>query len=165
MDHPNLPAAPSFYLSLHTANPSASLDFFTSLGFTPVPQFSDEQTKSFRLPAPNDNVCLMLHAHKRFKEFIRPGTETNDATRTTEALFTLAVDAKERVDEAIDKAVKAGGSPDPFVMEGYGQGMGMYSRSFADLDGHIWEVSFMGVGGGCEGVGKKAEEGKKEEGK
>ncbi|GAB1317919.1 hypothetical protein MFIFM68171_08129 [Madurella fahalii] len=138
--------APTFFLNLHTADPEASLQFFTAVGFTPVPEYSDAQTKTLRLPAPNDALCLMLHAHKRFKEFIRPGTETNDATKTTEALITLGVSKKELVDEAIEKAVKAGGSPDPFVMEGYGQGMGMYSRSFADLDGHIWEVAFMGVG-------------------
>lgn len=138
--------APTFFLNLHTADPEASLQFFTAIGFTPVPQYSDDKTKTLRFPAPNDALCLMLHAHARFKEFIRPGTDVNDATKTTEALMTLGVSKKELVDEAIDKAVRAGGSPDPFVMEGYGQGMGMYSRSFADLDGHIWEVAFMGMG-------------------
>ncbi|GAB1316874.1 hypothetical protein MFIFM68171_07084 [Madurella fahalii] len=147
--------APTFFLNLHTADPEASAQFFTAIGFTTVPEYSDAQSKTMRFPAPNDALCLMLHAHKRFKQFIRPGTETNDATKTTEALFTLGVSNKELVDELIEKAVKAGGSPDPFVMEGYGQEMGMYSRSFADLDGHIWEVVFMGMGHASEGTEKK----------
>lgn len=140
--HPSLPFPPTFYLNIHATSPSAAHAFFTAIGFPPVPEYSDEQTKSFRLPAPNSNICLMIHAHKRFKEFIRPGTETNDATKTTEALFSIAVDKKEAVDEMVSKAAEAGGEKDPFIMEGYGQGMGMYSRSFADLDGHIWEVVF-----------------------
>lgn len=37
------------------------------------------------------------------------------------------------------KVEGAGGKRDPYVMEGFGQGMGMYVRSWEDLDGHIWE--------------------------
>lgn len=140
---PTLASPPTFYLNLHTASPSASQTFYTAIGFTPVPEYTDEATRSFRLPAPNNAICLMIHdAQKRFKEFIRPGTDTNDAKKTTEALFSIAVNEKEKVDEMLRKAEEAGGEKDPFVMEGYGQGMSMYSRSFADVDGHIWEAVF-----------------------
>lgn len=82
----------------------------------------------------------MVHAHDRFKEFIRPGSSISDANESTEALFAMFVDTKEEVDERLGKAVEAGGVKDPYVMEDFGKGCGMYSRSFADLDGHIWEV-------------------------
>ncbi|KAK1831430.1 hypothetical protein QBC39DRAFT_407847 [Podospora conica] len=136
-------AVPTLYLNIPTSNPDASLKFFTALGFDPAPEFSDADTKAFRLPAPNSTVCAMIHSHKRFKGFMRPGTEVSDATKTTEVLISLAAEKKEEVDAWIAKAVAAGGSADPFTMPGYGAECGMYSRSFADLDGHIWEVVAM----------------------
>ncbi|KAK0646866.1 hypothetical protein B0T16DRAFT_328014 [Cercophora newfieldiana] len=151
--HPS--EAPTFYLNLHTADPSAAFTFFSALDFTPVPEYSDSETKAFRFPAPNTSLCLMIHGQKRFKTFMRPDTETNDATKTTEALFSLTADKKEVVDEILGKAVKAGGSADPFKLEDYGTSCGMYSRSFTDLDGHIWEVvAMLGAGPGC---GKEGE--------
>lgn len=134
---------PSFYLNTHAADADAAAAFFTTLGFTHVPKYSDDKTKSFRLPAPNNNICLMTHAHDRFKMFMRPKTDVNDATKTTECLFSVAVDSKEKVDEWVSTAVKAGGTADPYIFPEYGAECGMYTRSFADLDGHIWEVTHM----------------------
>lgn len=151
-------APPTLYLNIPTSNPEASLEFFTALGFEPVPEYSDTDTKAFRLPAPNSTVCVMSHSHKRFKEFMRPGTEVSDATKTTEVLISLSAEKKEDVDVCIAKAVAAGGSADPFTMPEYGAECGMYSRSFADLDGHIWEVVAMLAGGlGCGGSAEKKE--------
>jgi hypothetical protein len=43
-------------------------------------------------------------------------------------------------------------------MPGYGAGYGMYTRSFADLDGHIWEVVAILAGGlGYGGNAEKKE--------
>lgn len=144
-------ATPTLYLNIHTTSPSASAAFFTALNFSPVPAYSDTQTQSLRLPAPNSSICLMLHDHARFKTFIRPGTEPNDARKTTEVLFSIAAETKDEVDGWVERAVGAGGEADPYVMEGHGEGMGMYVRSFGDLDGHVWEVVAMtGTGtGGC----------------
>jgi len=94
----------------------------------------------------------MVHSHERFKTFIRPGTDVNDARKNTEVLFSIAAETKAQVDEWVDLAVKAGGEADPYVMEGNGASMGMYVRSFGDLDGHIWEVVAV-VGGGQGGCG------------
>ncbi|KAK4447071.1 glyoxalase-like domain-containing protein [Podospora aff. communis PSN243] len=153
--HPQPKIIPTFYLNIHTSDPEAASEFFTALDFPPVTEYSDAETKSFRLPAPNSTMCLMLHGHKRMKQFMRPDTEVNDAHKTTEALFSLAADTKEQVDEMLGKAVKAGGTADPYVMKNYGADCGMYSRSFADLDGHIWEVVAMLNAGGEPGCEKK----------
>ena len=136
-------AAPSVYLNLHATDPEAAEKFFKALGFTYIPAYSEAKTKSFRLPDPNGNVCVMVHSHDRFKEFIRPDTELSDAHKTTETLISIAVDEKDDVDAWIERAVAAGGTADPYVMKDYGAGCGMYTRSFADLDGHIWEVLVM----------------------
>jgi uncharacterized protein len=147
---------PSFYLSLPTNSLPAATSFFTSLGFDPIPEYSDPKTSAFRLPFPNSNICLMLHAPARFKEFMRPDTEIADANKATEAIFTVTTKSKEGVDDLLAKAEKAGGIKDPYTLPNYGGDCGMYSRSFADLDGHIWEAVTMleGFGGGsgdCQG--------------
>ncbi|KAM5356715.1 hypothetical protein ACJ41O_003361 [Fusarium nematophilum] len=146
---PESPKTPSFYLNIHTSNPNAGLEFYSALGFDPVKEYSDDKTKAFRLPGSNNNICLMIHANERFKEFIRPGTQITEAEKVTESLFSIAVEDKGTVDNWLAKAVKAGGVSDPYVMENYGAGCGMYSRSFADLDGHMWElVTMIGSCGG-----------------
>jgi predicted lactoylglutathione lyase len=85
----------------------------------------------------------MSHAEARFKEFIRSGTQIVDATKTTEALFSIAVESKQSVDNGVTKAVEAGGIADPYMLLNYGAECGMYTRSFADLDGHMWELVTM----------------------
>jgi hypothetical protein len=49
-------------------------------------------------------------------------------------------------------------------MEGFGEGMGMYVRSWEDLDGHVWEAcAMLGGPGGCGGENsERAGEGKGE---
>lgn len=51
----------------------------------------------------------------------------------------LSAESKEQVDEIVNNALAAGGSPsnDP-VDHGF-----MYSWSFQDPDGHLWEVLYM----------------------
>lgn len=131
---------PNFFLNISTVDPAAAETFFTALGMTFLPDWSETSTKSFLLPAPNNKICLMVHAPARFKEFIRPGSDIVDAHKSTEALFSLAVEARDDVDAWVERAVKAGGTADPYKIEDCGQGMGIYTRAFADLDGHIWEV-------------------------
>ena len=152
-DHSN---APSFYLNIHTADPEAGLTFFSALGLSQITRYSDDKTKAFHLPAPNENICLMIHAHARFKDFIRPRSQINDATTSTETLFSIAVESKEQVDDWVSKAAKAGGTADPYILENYGAECGMYTRSFADLDGHIWELVTMTESCGGPG-GEKVE--------
>ncbi|KAK3192406.1 hypothetical protein K4F52_001619 [Lecanicillium sp. MT-2017a] len=134
---------PSFYLNIHTTDTAKTEVFFKAVGFTLITEYSDDKTKSFRLPSPNDNIAVMIHAHDRFKEFIRPNSEITNAHKATEGLFSIAVDKKEEVDAVLKKATEAGGTADPYTMENFGAECGMYTRSFADLDGHIWEVCFM----------------------
>lgn len=83
------------------------------------------------------NIFAMLLVEDYFRTFIRK--EIADASRTTEVLIALSADSRAQVDEIADKALASGGSPanDP---QDHGF---MYSRSFQDPDGHIWEVLFM----------------------
>jgi uncharacterized protein len=144
---------PSFYVNVPTTDVAAAAKFFSSLAFEPIAAFGDDKTAAFRLPGPNANICLMLHAHSRFKEFMRKDTPIVDAHTSTEALLSIAVESREEVDSILAKAVAGGGKSDPYVLANYGGDCGMYTRSFADLDGHIWEaVTMSGGGPGCQGA-------------
>ena len=63
-----------------------------------------------------------------------------DATATTEVVNALSVGTREEVDRLADAAFAAGATA---VKDPQEEGGFMYSRSFADLDGHQWEVLFM----------------------
>lgn len=45
------------------------------------------------------------------------------------------------MDVVLEKAEKAGGKKDPTKLP---EMEGMYGRSFEDLEGHVWEVGWMG---------------------
>jgi predicted lactoylglutathione lyase len=79
----------------------------------------------------------MLLTHAKFKEFA-PQTIA-DATKSTEVLVALSCENREKVDELVAKAVAAGGST---YMKPKDYGL-MYGHGFQDLDGHVWEVSYM----------------------
>jgi predicted lactoylglutathione lyase len=62
-----------------------------------------------------------------------------DARSCTEAILAVSADRREAVDAFADTALGAGATPagDP-IDHGF-----MYSRSFNDPDGHLWEVVWM----------------------
>jgi predicted lactoylglutathione lyase len=62
-----------------------------------------------------------------------------DASSTTEAIMAFSVDTREAVDEMVRKALASGGTPSQEAQD-YGF---MYSHSFQDPDGHLWEVMWM----------------------
>jgi predicted lactoylglutathione lyase len=62
----------------------------------------------------------------------------SDARTTTEVLVCLSARSRYEVDALVDRAIAAGGT------EGRSEDHGsMYGRSYADLDGHIWEILWM----------------------
>ncbi len=74
---------------------------------------------------------------ERFRDFTKK--EIVDATKSTEVLIALDAESKAKVDEMVSNAVKAGGS---IYAEPQDHGW-MYQHSFADLDGHQWEILYM----------------------
>ena len=79
----------------------------------------------------------MILTHEKFKSFTPK--EIPDSTKTSQILTALSFDSKEKVDEVFKIAVECGGS-----QAGAPQDHGfMYSKSFNDPDGHIWEPFWM----------------------
>ena len=125
------------YVNLPVNNLKKSVAFFTKLGFTFNPQFTDE-TATCMIVA--EDIFVMLLTAEKFKTFIPK--ELCDATKSTEVLVCLSCESRAEVDEMVRKAIAAGGTTynDP---QDYGF---MYGHGFQDLDGHIWELIFMEPG-------------------
>src|SRR5207245_366022 len=84
-----------------------------------------------------DDIYAMLITEPFFQTFTNK--HIADASTTTEAIVALEVGSREQVDELASRALVSGGSPASEPMEQDG----MYERSFADPDGHMWEVFHM----------------------
>ncbi|MET9152367.1 VOC family protein [Streptomyces griseoflavus] len=122
------------FVNLPVADLDASKKFFTGLGYSIDPRFSDENTASVVI---SDTIIVMLLTRQKYAEFTKK--EIVDATRSSQVLLALSAESREKVDELVEKALAAGGST-----AGGTQDLGfMYGRSFDDLDGHTWEVAWM----------------------
>lgn len=125
------------FINLPVKNLQASIDFFTQLGFTFNPQFTDE--KGACMIIVENSIYAMLITHEFFSTFTKKAI--SDATKTTEVLICIDAESKEAVQSLVKKAVEAGGST---YMDAQDHGW-MYQHSFADLDGHQWEVAYMDI--------------------
>jgi predicted lactoylglutathione lyase len=127
--------ATQIFVNLPVKDLDKSKQFFTDIGFTINPQFTDEKAACVVI---SEDIYAMILREEFFKTFI-PNKEIADSTKSTEVLVALSADSKEKVNELADKALAAGASklrePDDYGF--------MYSRSFQDPDGHIWEVVYM----------------------
>ncbi|KIC95704.1 VOC family protein [Flavihumibacter solisilvae] len=122
------------FVNLPVKDLDRSIGFFTSLGFSFNPQFTDEKATCMVI---GDNIYIMLLVNQFFKTFTKK--ELVDASRATECIIALSVDDRSRVDDIADKAIIAGAfEPRPAQDQGF-----MYYRNFQDLDGHLWEVIHM----------------------
>ena len=126
--------ATQIFVNLPVKDLKRSMDFFTQLGFTFNTQFTDETAACMVIA---DNIYAMLLTHDKFKQFTPK--EVADSHKTTEVLTCISVESKDNVNELTDKALSAGGTQ---VREPEDYGF-MFSRSFNDPDGHIWEVVWM----------------------
>jgi len=127
--------ATNIFVNLPIKNLEKTKEFFTKLGYSFNQQFSDDKAACLVIA---ENIYAMLITEPFFKTFIS-NKEISDTSKTKEVLIALSADSRQQVNELADKAVGAGGKNfrDP---EDHGF---MYSRSFEDLDGHVWEVFWM----------------------
>ena len=122
------------FVNLPVDDLDRSVEFFTTLGYTFNPQFTDESATCMVI---SDDIFVMLLDRGRFQEFT-PKTIA-DAKATTEVLVSLSAESREAVDRICNAAFAAGGrrykEPDD---HGF-----MYGWGFEDPDGHIWEYVWM----------------------
>ncbi|MEU1179734.1 VOC family protein [Streptomyces sp. NPDC005820] len=122
------------FINLPVNDLDASKKFFTELGYSINPQFSDANAASVVI---SDTIVAMLLTKPFYATFTKK--EIADATKTSEVLVALSSESREKVDELVDRALALGATT-----SGQTQDMGfMYGRSFDDLDGHTWEIVWM----------------------
>ena len=124
------------FVNLPVKNLDKSIAFFTKLGFSFDPRFTNESGTCMIV---GEDIFVMLLVEPFFKTFTKK--EICDATKNTESIICLSAESKEKVDEMITNAISAGGvSPDQKQDQGF-----MYGHGFQDLDGHLWEVVYMDI--------------------
>ena len=126
--------ATKIFVNLPVKDLKQSIAFFTRLGFTFNPQFTDETATCMIV---GEDIFVMLLTHAKFGTFTP--NPICDATKSTEVLVCLSVESRKGVDEMVRKAVAAGGR---VYNQPQDHGF-MYAHGFQDRDGHIWEMIHM----------------------
>jgi len=124
----------SIFLNLPIADLPRSKAFFSALGFTFNPRFSNDHGACMVV---SDTISVMLVTHGHFKNFTKKAI--CDATTTTEVLLCITCASREEVDDLAARAYAAGATPlDGAEDQGF-----MYSHNFQDPDGHNWDLLYM----------------------
>ncbi|MBL7955546.1 MAG: VOC family protein [Flavobacteriales bacterium] len=124
------------FINMVVSDLKRSMSFFQQLGWTFNMQFTNDDAACLVI---SDTIYCMLHTPTSIKRFLPPSKAAADATKHTEVLLAFSVDSRDAVEAAYNKAI-AGGATECRPADDHGF---MYSRSFNDLDGHIWEVFWM----------------------
>ncbi len=122
------------FINLAVKDLDKSVRFYTALGFSNNPQFSDDTAKCMVW---SDSIFVMLLTHEKFKTFTsKPVADTKNGIA---ALFSLSLESVDQVNEIMKSGLAAGGI-EPNEMRDYGF---MQQRTIEDFDGHTWEVFYM----------------------
>jgi predicted lactoylglutathione lyase len=122
------------FVNLPVKDLKRSVEFFTKLGYTFNPQFTDENATCMII---GENLFVMLLVEKFFSSFTSKGIA--DTSKATEVLTCVSCTSREEVDQLVARARAAGGQV-PRKAQDHGF---MYSHGYEDLDGHTWELVYM----------------------
>ncbi len=126
--------AKQIFINLAVKDLQKSMNFYTALGFTNNPQFSDDSGKCMVW---SEHIFVMIMTHEKFATFAtKPIADTKS---TLAALFSFSVDSVDEVNSIVANGLKAGGT-EPGELKDYGF---MQLRSIEDFDGHTWEIFYM----------------------
>jgi len=124
------------FINLAVKDLTKSMDFYTRLGFTNNPQFSDDSSKCMVW---SEDIFVMIMTHEKFKTFAtKPIADTK---KNIAGLFALSVESAGKVNDIVKKGLAAGGS-EPMPFQDYGF---MQKRNIEDPDGHTWEIFYMDI--------------------
>lgn len=126
--------ATKIFINLPVKDLAKSMEFFKHLGFSFNAQFTDENAGSMVI---SESIYVMLLTENYFSTFTKKPVA--DAKKATEVLIALDADSREEVDQLVNKAKEMGAD---IYAEPQDHGW-MYQHSFADLDGHQWEIAYM----------------------
>ena len=121
-------------VNMPVADVARSRKFFSELGYTINENLSSDAALTLVL---GDNQYAMLLQRNTF-DSLHP-IETADAFAVKECVVCLSVESRDAVDTLVDRAIAAGATVGDTDDEA-----DMYGRSYNDLDGHSWQIFWMG---------------------
>ena len=116
----------------------ASADFYRRLGWAVDEEFCEVEAVSVRVA---DSVLVMLLSFERYAGFLGAdddGAPTRSDEVRAQSLTSISTASAGEAEDIYARALAAGGSPRAFVEQGP-----VHGRSFADPDGHVWELIHM----------------------
>lgn len=122
------------FVNLPVKDLKASMAFYQALGFDNNSHFTDHTAACMVW---SEGIHVMLITHEKWRTFT---TRPIAPSTSNEVLLALVCNSKAEVDKMLSNAEKSGGVVD--INPGQNLDF-MYSRSLADLDGHIWEPFWM----------------------
>ncbi|MBD3583169.1 VOC family protein [Flavobacterium selenitireducens] len=125
----------SIFVNLPVKDLNRSVEFFTKLGYTFNPDFTDDNATCMIIEEPS--IFVMLLVEPFFTGFTSKAI--CDTSKCNESIIALNCESREAVDQIVKVAVAAGATtPIPAKDHGF-----MYEYGFTDLDGHIWSYFYM----------------------
>ncbi|MBH1999299.1 MAG: lactoylglutathione lyase [Sphingomonadaceae bacterium] len=132
----NQPAPKMIFVNLPVTDLPASIAFYEAVGAVRNDDFADDSAQMISF---SDTIHAMLLTHERFSGFTP--RKIPNAHETAQMGLAVTEVSREAVDDIVSRGLAAGGTePNPVQDHGF-----MYSRGFADLDGHIWDFVWMDV--------------------
>lgn len=121
------------FVNLAVKDVESSQAFYTALGFSINPQFSDDTGKCMVW---NESIFLMLLSHSKFSTFVtKPIADTGS---NIAGIFSMSTESVDEVNSIMENGLKAGGIEPNEMRDGF-----MIQRTIEDLDGHTWEFFYM----------------------
>ena len=122
------------FINLPVADLPVAMRFYTTLGFTNEPRFTDETAACMVW---SEAIFVMLLTHEKWRTFTsRPIADRG----SSEVALCVSCDDRDEVERLNEAAGTSGGTADINPAQDHGF---MISRSFADPDGHVWEAMWM----------------------
>ncbi|GAB2522987.1 VOC family protein [Paramicrobacterium agarici] len=126
--------AASIFVNITTSDLERSKKFYTALGWSINPNFSDENAACVVV---SDTIYFMVLTREYFATFT--DKDIPDPRTTAQVLIAISRPSREAVDGIVDAGLAAGGS-EPREAQDLGF---MYSRDLDDPDGNTFEFLHM----------------------
>jgi len=130
---------PAVFVGLPVAQLERTTAFYSALGLSQNPMFSDHNAVCFTIE--EDHSYLMLITREFFQTFTELPIGNNAVSPA--ASVTVFLDTREAVDSAVSKGLDAGGT-EPQPADDYGF---MYQRQVNDPDGNVIQFGWMDPAG------------------
>ncbi len=124
------------FVNVPVEDTERSRRFYTELGYTFDERMCEAGTALALEIGPHMYAMLL---DRRFFAGFHSGNTAEPGQH--EALLCVSADSKDEVNALVDRAIAAGGTEVRTEEQPF-----MFGRSYADPDGHIWEVMWMDVG-------------------